>query len=110
MPYGIWTSKDDLGSPIDNILNPKLSIFFFAFLPQFISTGEPEPVVRMLVLSGVFMLMTFVVFVGYGLLGCQGPRPRHLATTGHDLDAPRVRRRLPRARRQARAVRSLNTR
>ena len=54
-----------------NILNPKLSIFFFAFLPQFISTSEPDPLVRMLVLSAVFMLMTFIVFVGYGLLAAR---------------------------------------
>ena len=50
-----------------NILNPKLSIFFLAFLPQFISVEESHPLSRMLLLSGVFMLMTFVVFVGYGL-------------------------------------------
>ena len=50
-----------------NILNPKLSIFFFAFLPQFVSADEAEPVLRMSELSAVFMLMTFVVFVGYGL-------------------------------------------
>jgi threonine/homoserine/homoserine lactone efflux protein len=50
-----------------NILNPKLSIFFLAFLPQFISAGESSPLARMLELSAVFMLMTFVVFVGYGL-------------------------------------------
>jgi threonine/homoserine/homoserine lactone efflux protein len=50
-----------------NILNPKLSIFFLAFLPQFVSAGELHPLSRMLALSGVFMLMTFVVFVGYGL-------------------------------------------
>ena len=50
-----------------NILNPKLSIFFFAFLPQFVSTSEPDALPRMLELSGVFMLATFVVFVGYGL-------------------------------------------
>jgi threonine/homoserine/homoserine lactone efflux protein len=49
-----------------NILNPKLSIFFLAFLPQFISADEAHPLPRMLELSGVFMLMTFVVFVGYG--------------------------------------------
>jgi threonine/homoserine/homoserine lactone efflux protein len=50
-----------------NILNPKLSIFFFAFLPQFVSADEAAPVLRMSELSAVFMLMTFVVFVGYGL-------------------------------------------
>jgi threonine/homoserine/homoserine lactone efflux protein len=50
-----------------NLLNPKLSIFFFAFLPQFVTPGEPHRLVRMLELSGVFMLLTFVVFVGYGL-------------------------------------------
>jgi threonine/homoserine/homoserine lactone efflux protein len=50
-----------------NILNPKLSIFFLAFLPQFVSTAELHPLSRMLELSAVFMLMTFVVFVVYGL-------------------------------------------
>ena len=50
-----------------NILNPKLSIFFFAFLPQFVSADEPAPLTRMLELSAVFMALTFVVFVGYGL-------------------------------------------
>ena len=50
-----------------NILNPKLSIFFLAFLPQFIAADESAPVGRMLELSGVFMAMTFAVFVVYGL-------------------------------------------
>jgi|SRR5665213_541202 len=50
-----------------NILNPKLSIFFLAFLPQFIATGEAHPLPRMLELSAVFMAMTFAVFVAYGL-------------------------------------------
>jgi threonine/homoserine/homoserine lactone efflux protein len=50
-----------------NILNPKLSIFFFAFLPQFVNAAEPDPLLGMSELSGVFMALTFVVFVGYGL-------------------------------------------
>jgi threonine/homoserine/homoserine lactone efflux protein len=50
-----------------NILNPKLSIFFLAFLPQFVGADELHPLSRMLELSSVFMAMTFVVFVGYGL-------------------------------------------
>jgi threonine/homoserine/homoserine lactone efflux protein len=50
-----------------NILNPKLSIFFLAFLPQFVTAGEAHPLSRMLELSLVFMAMTFVVFVGYGV-------------------------------------------
>jgi threonine/homoserine/homoserine lactone efflux protein len=50
-----------------NLLNPKLSIFFFAFLPQFVRSDAPDRILVMIELSAVFMLMTFVVFVGYGL-------------------------------------------
>lgn len=50
-----------------NLLNPKLSIFFVAFLPQFIAADEPHVLARMLELSGVFMAATFVIFAIYGL-------------------------------------------
>ncbi|MET9063989.1 LysE family translocator [Streptosporangium sandarakinum] len=50
-----------------NFLNPKLTMFFLAFLPQFVNTGDPGSTVRMLELSAVFMLITFAVFTVYGL-------------------------------------------
>ena len=67
-----------------NLLNPKLSIFFFAFLPQFIGSGEANPLPRMLELSLVFMAMTFAVFVLYGVFAASVrthvvSRPRILA-------------------------------
>jgi len=65
-----------------NVLNPKLTIFFFAFLPQFMSAGEPDAVPRMLELSGVFMLVTLVVFIGYGVLAS--------AVRSHVVSRPRV--------------------
>ena len=65
-----------------NILNPKLSIFFVAFLPQFIAADDASPLVRMLELSGVFMAMTFVVFAIYGLFAA--------AMREHVISRPRV--------------------
>jgi threonine/homoserine/homoserine lactone efflux protein len=65
-----------------NILNPKLSIFFLAFLPQFVSAGEPHPLARMLELSAVFMLLTFGVFVVYGLFAA--------ALRRHVISSPQV--------------------
>lgn len=51
-----------------NLLNPKLTIFFLAFLPQFISPASSSPLSQLLLLSSVFMAMTFAVFIVYGLL------------------------------------------
>jgi threonine/homoserine/homoserine lactone efflux protein len=65
-----------------NILNPKLTIFFFAFLPQFVSTSEPNSLLRMLELSAVFMLLTFVIFAAYGILAA--------SVRNHVTSRPRV--------------------
>lgn len=72
-----------------NLLNPKLTIFFFAFLPQFVPAGTPHQVPRMLLLSAVFMAMTFVVFAGYGACAA--------AFRDRVLRRPRVQRRLRQA-------------
>lgn len=50
-----------------NILNPKLSMFFLAFLPQFVPSNSETPILNMILLSGIFMGMTLFVFVLYGL-------------------------------------------
>jgi threonine/homoserine/homoserine lactone efflux protein len=65
-----------------NLLNPKLTVFFFAFLPQFVPAHAPHQLLRLLTLSAVFMVMTFVVFVAYGLLAT--------AMRRHVIERPRV--------------------
>jgi len=65
-----------------NVLNPKLSIFFFAFLPQFVKADEPHRLTHMFELSVVFMLLTFVVFAAYGLFAA--------AMRRHVISRPRV--------------------
>ncbi len=67
-----------------NLLNPKLSIFFLAFLPQFVASDDEAPLAHMIELSAVFMAMTFVVFAIYGIFAAAMrarvlTRPRVLA-------------------------------
>jgi threonine/homoserine/homoserine lactone efflux protein len=65
-----------------NLLNPKLSIFFFAFLPQFVSPDEETPLLRMIELSLVFMGMTLLIFIIYGVFAA--------AVRNHVISRPRV--------------------
>src|SRR4051794_18045387 len=65
-----------------NLLNPKLTIFFFAFLPQFVPTDDPHALARLLGLSAVFMAMTFAVLAGDGVLAA--------SVRTHLIDRPRV--------------------
>ena len=81
-----------------NLLNPKLTIFFFAFLPLFVNPGQPDTLPLMLLLSGIFMAATFVVFALYGLFAAGFRthvirRPRVV-----DVDAALLRRRVRSAR------------
>jgi threonine/homoserine/homoserine lactone efflux protein len=61
------TTRIIVSGVLVNLLNPKLSIFFLAFLPQFVQEDESQRLLHMLGLSAVFMLATFVVFAAYGL-------------------------------------------
>ena len=65
-----------------NLLNPKLTIFFFAFLPQFVDPAQPSTTGHMVLLSGVFMALTLGVFAAYGLFAA--------AVRTHVIGRPRV--------------------
>lgn len=71
-----------------NLLNPKLTLFFFAFRPQFVPNHPGGRLIAMLTLSGVFMAMTLIVFAGYGL--CAAAIREHLIA--RPLVMPRMRR------------------
>lgn len=96
---GLLTVPDDdrqvprrsvvVNAVLANLLNPKLTLFFFAFLPQFVTQESGTALAQMLALSGIFMRMTFVVFVAYGAFAA--------AARQHVLARPHVVRRLQRA-------------
>lgn len=71
---------------LTNLLNPKLTLFFFAFLPQFVPASATDQVPRMLELSAVFMAMTLVVFITYGAFAAAARR--------HLVERPQLLRRL----------------
>lgn len=74
---------DVIGSAIlMNLLNPKLTVFFFAFLPQFVDKNDPHSFLRMAELSACFMLVTLVVFTLYGVFAA--------AVRDHVIGRPRV--------------------
>lgn len=102
MAWGTWRDRSPLvvdatlaprsplrvvGSAVlANLLNPKLTLFFFAFLPQFIPPHSRHQLPTLLGLSGVFMAMTFIVFAGYGTFAA--------AVRRHVIERPQIVRRL----------------
>ena len=59
-------SRTAMEGTLLNVLNPKLSLFFVAFLPQFVPTEKAGSIEYLAFLAFIFMLMTFLVFVVYG--------------------------------------------
>jgi threonine/homoserine/homoserine lactone efflux protein len=72
-----------------NLLNPKLTIFFFAFLPAFVHPNQPNAAMKMLGLSGIFMALTFVIFALYRIFAS--------ALRRHVITRPKVLARLRRS-------------
>jgi threonine/homoserine/homoserine lactone efflux protein len=62
----VTTARTVLNGMLLNVLNPKLSLFFMAFLPQFVPLEARGATLDLMLLAAVFMGLTFIIFVGYG--------------------------------------------
>lgn len=80
------TSKDTKSSKLFyegillNLLNPKLTLFFISFLPQYLIQNHSSYILQTISLGLVFMLLTLLVFVCYGVLANE-LRKRFLSST-----------------------------
>lgn len=83
-PEGRGSGQVIAAAILINLLNPKLSIFFLAFLPQFVAVGQVNPLGLMLKLSLVFMALTLVIFAAYGVFAA--------ALRRHIVSSPAVQR------------------
>jgi len=60
--------KTYLRGVLMNVSNPKVALFFLAFLPQFVEPASGPVAMQILLLGGVFMLATLLTFGAIALL------------------------------------------